>query len=65
NNMYISGYGRYKAKDGSVALTLSHNDHRIAMSLSIASLFTSQRIKIDSIKCIDKSFPSFVEKLRN
>lgn len=65
NNMYISGYGKHKAKESDVALTLSHNDHRIAMSLYIASLFTSQRIKIDSIKCIDKSFPSFIEKLSN
>lgn len=40
-----------------------HNDHRIAMSLIIAGLFTEEPVIIDDIKCIDKSFPSFMERL--
>jgi len=41
----------------------SHNDHRIAMSLIVASMFMEQHISLDEIKCIDKSFPSFLERL--
>ena len=41
----------------------SHNDHRIAMSLVAASLFVDEPVEIDDLKCIDKSFPSFLSKL--
>lgn len=43
----------------------SHNDHRMAMSLITASLFIKEnsRMRLDDIKCIDKSFPSFITKL--
>ena len=41
----------------------SYNDHRIAMSLVAASLFIEEPVEIDDLKCIDKSFPSFLEKL--
>lgn len=41
----------------------SHNDHRIAMSLIIASMFVGKEICIDELKCIDKSFPSFLSHL--
>ena len=42
---------------------LSHNDHRIAMSLIIASLFIEEPISIDNINCINKSFPEFINLL--
>ncbi|MBO7269109.1 MAG: hypothetical protein J6U83_05060 [Bacteroidales bacterium] len=45
-------------------LTCGHNDHRIAMAIYIASLPDSREILLDNIKCIDKSFPSFVERLK-
>lgn len=64
NNMYISGCGKQRSGKADIVNTLGHNDHRIAMSLYIASIFTDKIIKIDSTKCIDKSFPTFVEKLR-
>lgn len=41
----------------------SYNDHRIAMSLVAASLFVEEPVEIDGLECIDKSFPSFLEKL--
>ncbi len=41
----------------------SHNDHRIAMSLIIASMFIDGKMFLDDVKCIDKSFPSFLSRL--
>ncbi len=55
--MHISGGELFGGK------VSAHNDHRIAMSLIMASLFIKERIKIDNIKCIDKSFPSFLDRL--
>lgn len=40
-----------------------HNDHRIAMAVIAASLFIAEPVEIDDLKCIDKSFPSFTERL--
>lgn len=40
----------------------SHNDHRIAMSLSLLS--TLFDIKIDGAEAINKSYPSFYEELK-
>lgn len=54
-------------------LCSSHNDHRIAMALIIEGMLQkycrdqndiSCPVKIDEVKCIDKSFPSFLEKLQ-
>ncbi len=55
--MYISGA---KLHGGNVH---SHNDHRIAMSIIIASLFIDEPVMLDEIKCIDKSFPRFLDYL--
>ncbi|MBQ5803905.1 MAG: hypothetical protein IIW25_06720, partial [Bacteroidales bacterium] len=41
----------------------SHNDHRIAMSIIVASLFIDGEVVLDDLKCIDKSFPSFLAHL--
>ena len=41
----------------------SHNDHRIAMSLIVASLFVGEPVFLDELKCMDKSFPSFLRHL--
>ena len=59
--MYVNGCGGRNLHGGCV---MSHNDHRIAMSLIIASLFIDGEVFLDDIKCIDKSFPSFLEKLK-
>ena len=42
----------------------SYNDHRIAMSTAIASLFIENPVYINEIKCINKSFPTFFEVLK-
>lgn len=41
----------------------SHNDHRIAMSLIVAALFIREPVWLDDVKCINKSFPSFLNIL--
>ena len=60
--MYINGIGddgMPRLKGGNVH---SHNDHRIAMSVIVASLFVEGEITLDEVKCIDKSFPSFLNR---
>jgi 3-phosphoshikimate 1-carboxyvinyltransferase len=42
----------------------SHNDHRIAMSLSMLSLILQQNISLTNAECIHKSYPNFYEDLR-
>lgn len=48
----------------------SHNDHRIAMAIIIASLFRRSfnngigDVRLDNVDCIDKSFPTFLERLQ-
>lgn len=57
DEMYITGTPLHGGK------VKGHNDHRIAMSLIIAGLFTGEPVIPDDIKCIGKSFPSFINKL--
>ena len=40
------------------------NDHRIAMSFSIANLISNQQVILDSDKCIDISFPGYFNLLK-
>jgi len=43
----------------------SHNDHRIAMSLCVASLKAKgDNFGLDNIECINKSYPSFFDDLK-
>ena len=39
----------------------SHGDHRLAMALTVASLFADGPVEIDDTDCIAKSFPEFLE----
>ena len=41
----------------------SHNDHRIAMTLAIASLVCQEPIILDDESCINISFPNFFKIL--
>lgn len=41
----------------------AHDDHRVAMSLLVMSLFV-RGVKLDSIDCIRKSYPAFLDDLR-
>ena len=62
DKMYICGNVRNCNTE--TVLCCGHNDHRIAMAVYIASLLDQREILVDNIKCIDKSFPSFVERLK-
>ena len=42
----------------------SHGDHRIAMAMAIAGLFSRDTVKIQDSGCIDVSFPDFDKKLK-
>ncbi len=52
--MTIKGTGQLKSGH-----TNSNNDHRIAMSLAIASVLTPQGLKINQPNCVNKSYPNF------
>ena len=41
----------------------AHNDHRIAMALSILALNASEPVIIDGVECISKSYPLFLNDL--
>lgn len=66
DKMYICGKGENRRKEGlqTAVLGCSHNDHRIAMMLYIEALTGSRSIRLDNIRCINKSFPSFLERLK-
>jgi len=38
----------------------SFNDHRIAMAVYLASLGTPEKMVVDRVECINKSFPQFL-----
>jgi 3-phosphoshikimate 1-carboxyvinyltransferase len=42
----------------------SHDDHRIAMALAVASLGASGKVSIRDSQCIAKSYPGFYDDLR-
>lgn len=56
DTMIING-GRLSGADVS-----SHNDHRIAMALAIASLGTEGPLYIDDVSCAKKSYPAFFDE---
>lgn len=62
DKMYLCG--KRVRKGTAPVLGCGHNDHRIAMALYIASLAQEYPVLVDEIKCIDKSFPSFVGRLK-
>ncbi len=39
---------------------LTHSDHRVAMALKVASLGCDSKVTFDTLDCIDKSFPGFI-----
>jgi 3-phosphoshikimate 1-carboxyvinyltransferase len=43
----------------------SHGDHRLAMSLIVAGLGANGDTEVQGIECINKSYPTFLEDLRN
>lgn len=59
-NDYVEIAGKQKFK---INILDSHNDHRIAMALSIISLKFPDGLKIENMKSINKSYPDFLEDL--
>ena len=57
--MYVTG-GRPQG-----ARVESHDDHRIAMAMAVASLGAAGRISIRDSQCVAKSYPCFFDDLRN
>ena len=41
--------------------TKSYNDHRIAMSMSVAGLVSKEGVYIDNPNCADISFPGYFD----
>jgi 3-phosphoshikimate 1-carboxyvinyltransferase len=41
----------------------SHQDHRVAMALSVAALASQTETYIDGVEVMEKTFPDFVEKM--
>jgi 3-phosphoshikimate 1-carboxyvinyltransferase len=46
------------------AVVDSHKDHRLAMALSVAGLIAQEKVVVENSKCMDDSFPGFVEWMR-
>lgn len=46
------------------AKVISHHDHRIAMSLSVAGFAASGTTEVEDIECIAKSYPTFYSDLQ-
>ncbi|AAP05464.1 3-phosphoshikimate 1-carboxyvinyltransferase [Chlamydia caviae] len=47
------------------ASMFSHNDHRIAMALSIAAMHASGDSSISDTECVKKTFPNFIQILNS
>ena len=62
--MYIEGisYARRLVEGNNIAKGTynSFNDHRIAMAVYLASLGTPEKMGVDRVECINKSFPQFL-----
>ena len=52
-----------KALNGSLNL-YTHNDHRIAMSLAVASTICDSPLLIEGAECVKKSYPHFWSDFR-
>jgi 3-phosphoshikimate 1-carboxyvinyltransferase len=50
--------GGRKLKGG---LAHSHNDHRIAMALSVSALLSGSEVVVEGMECINKSYPGFID----
>ncbi|HBI93576.1 MAG TPA: 3-phosphoshikimate 1-carboxyvinyltransferase [Terrisporobacter glycolicus] len=73
NNLNLIGAKAIELEDGMIikGKTPLHggkiqtfNDHRIAMSFSIANLISNNEVILDSDKCIDISFPGYFNLLK-
>ena len=58
NSILINYNEKRKIQNSAVNLS-SHNDHRIAMMIAIASTVYKGNIKLDNATCVKKSYPDF------
>lgn len=58
NVMHV--HGQVHVSGGEVS---AHNDHRIAMCLAIAGMFTESAVVIDGAEAVEKSYPAFWQDL--
>ena len=62
DGLIINGYPGYGIKG---AVTDSFGDHRIAMTLAVASLISQSAVTIRNAECVNISFPGFYERLES
>ena len=60
DNIFIEGVEKLEGGE-----TTSHNDHRIAMSIAVASIVSKNNIIIDDAQSINKSSFNFIEQFRS
>jgi 3-phosphoshikimate 1-carboxyvinyltransferase len=60
DGLVIEGAAKLKAAE-----VLSHGDHRVAMSLAVASLVAKGKSRIKSVEWVETSFPGFLKKLNS
>ncbi len=56
---------RIRGGEPKPAVTFSHNDHRIAMSLAVTALRCEGEVVIENAECVEKSYPTFFEDLES
>ena len=74
DNLKLMGADIEELEDGMIikgktplkgACIQTFNDHRIAMSFSIADLISDGNVKLDNTLCVDISFPGYFDLIRN
>ena len=74
DNLMLMGADIEELEDGMIirgktslkgAYIQTFNDHRIAMSFSIAGLVSDGEVKLDNTLCVDISFPGYFDLLKN
>lgn len=60
DTFYIHGHSGRNLHGGRVS---SHKDHRMAMCLATVALFIEEDVYIDDLSSLNKSFPTFIERL--
>jgi 3-phosphoshikimate 1-carboxyvinyltransferase len=56
---------RIRGGEPKAAVTFSHDDHRIAMSLAVTALRCDGEVTIENAECVEKSYPTFFEDLES
>lgn len=65
DGLLIEGTGGLPLRGTANSRTKTHLDHRIAMSMAVAGLVSSEGVEVDDIAPIQTSFPNFMELLES